>query len=137
MATATYQKEINSSTIPFVKYTSSLNHNLHYSLKLIEVSNDYIVNTDEHTQDPDITIHPINEIIANYHFDDEQNVNIPCSKEMVKELLKDHERIIYQLRKRVDYCSVKYQEVNSVDFVTTIIKEHQNIAGEFRKYLIK
>src|SRR6202008_4582880 len=34
----------------------------------------------------------------------------PSSKEMIKELLKDHETVIIQLRKDIDECTEKYKD---------------------------
>lgn len=59
----------------------------------------------------------------------------PKSKEMIDELLQDHEIIIIQLRKDVDACSQKYCDVGTTDYLTGLIEEHETIAWTLRRYL--
>jgi starvation-inducible DNA-binding protein len=59
----------------------------------------------------------------------------PQQTEMIKELLKDHETIIKQLRKYVDECDEKYEDKGSSDFLTDLMKEHETIAWTLRRYL--
>lgn len=117
-----------------IESASSLKFNLQYSLRLIEASIDYLVMTN--TGDEAIDIHHssanVDELVSLSSLNDESG-KYPCTKEMVKELLKDHERIILQLQKRVE-ISNRYQDYETVEFVSSIIEEHQNIAGKFRRY---
>src|ERR1035437_3336223 len=39
------------------------------------------------------------------------------SKDMIKELLKDHETVIIQLRKDIEDCSAKHKDDGTADFV--------------------
>ena len=59
----------------------------------------------------------------------------PSSKEMLLELLEDHETIIINLRKSIDLCSNKYNDVGSADHLTGFIVEHETIAWTLRRYL--
>jgi len=59
----------------------------------------------------------------------------PSSKEMIRELLGDHETVIVQLRKSVDDCSEKYNDAGSADFLTGLMEGHETIAWTLRRYL--
>jgi starvation-inducible DNA-binding protein len=58
----------------------------------------------------------------------------PGSKEMIRELLKDHETIIQSLRKYVDDCSEKYKDAGTADFLTGLMEQHETIAWVLRRY---
>ncbi len=60
--------------------------------------------------------------------------NYPISKEMIKELLEDHETVIISLRKNIDECSEKYKDVGSSDFLTGLMEKHETIAWTLRRY---
>jgi starvation-inducible DNA-binding protein len=59
----------------------------------------------------------------------------PSSKEMLLELLEDHETVIINLRNCIDQCSNKYNDVGSADYLTGLIGEHETIAWTLRRYL--
>jgi starvation-inducible DNA-binding protein len=59
----------------------------------------------------------------------------PSSKEMLLELLEDHESIIINLRKCIDQCSNKFNDVGTADYLTGLIEEHETIAWTLRRYL--
>lgn len=59
----------------------------------------------------------------------------PTSKEMIHELLEDHETVIVQLRKSVDHCSEKRHDAGTADFLTGLMEEHETIAWILRRYL--
>lgn len=59
----------------------------------------------------------------------------PGSKEMVRELLADHESIIVLLRKNIDECDKKYKDAGTADFLTGIMEKHETIAWTLRRYL--
>lgn len=59
----------------------------------------------------------------------------PSSKEMLLELLEDHETVIINLRKCIDLCSNKFNDVGSADYLTGLIGEHETIAWTLRRYL--
>ena len=59
----------------------------------------------------------------------------PSSKEMIKELLKDHETVIIELRKFVDDCAQKYKDAGTADLLTGLMEAHETIAWTLRRYL--
>jgi starvation-inducible DNA-binding protein len=59
----------------------------------------------------------------------------PAQKEMLKELLKDHEAVIIQIRKHIADCDEKYGDIGTSDLLTDLIKEHETIAWKLRRYL--
>lgn len=59
----------------------------------------------------------------------------PAQKEMMKELLNDHELIIIHLRKDIDECTEKNKDVGTTDFLTGIIEQHETTAWILRRYL--
>ncbi len=59
----------------------------------------------------------------------------PSSKEMIKELLINHETVIIELRKSIVKCSEKYNDAGSADFLTGLIEKHETIAWTLRRYL--
>lgn len=59
----------------------------------------------------------------------------PSSKEMITELLVDHETVIINLREYIDQCANKLNDVGSADFLTGLLEEHETIAWTLRRYL--
>ena len=59
----------------------------------------------------------------------------PGSKQMLTELLKDHETIIVQLRKNIDDCDEKFHDKGTADFLTGVMETHEAIAWTLRRYL--
>ena len=59
----------------------------------------------------------------------------PAQKEMIRELLKDHEAVIIQLRQYIDDCDEKYGDIGTSDFLTDLLNEHETIAWTLRRYL--
>lgn len=57
------------------------------------------------------------------------------SKEMIKELLRDHETVIIQLRKDIENCASKYKDAGTADFMTGLMEQHETIAWTLRRYL--
>ncbi len=58
----------------------------------------------------------------------------PSSKEMIAELLEDHENVVIQLRKFVDQCAEKYKDAGTADFLTALMLGHETIAWTLRRY---
>jgi starvation-inducible DNA-binding protein len=65
----------------------------------------------------------------------EQPGKYSSSKEMIKELLIDHETIITMLRKFIDDCSEKYKDAGTADLLTKLMEEHETSAWILRRYL--
>ncbi len=59
----------------------------------------------------------------------------PGTKEMLKELLTDHETVIVQLRKDIDTCAEKNKDAGTADFLTGMLEAHETIAWVLRRYL--
>ena len=57
------------------------------------------------------------------------------SKEMIRELLKDHEAVIVQLRKNIDKCTDESKDAGTADFLTGLMEQHETIAWILRRYL--
>ncbi len=58
-----------------------------------------------------------------------------ASKDLLMELLKDHETIIIMLRKNVDECADKIEDTGTADFFTGLMAQHETIAWTLRRYL--
>lgn len=56
----------------------------------------------------------------------------PKQKDMLTELLKDHETVIIQLRKNVDKKDI---DAGTIDFITGLMQQHETIAWILRRYL--
>ncbi len=58
----------------------------------------------------------------------------PSSKDMIKELLEDHETVIKALRKAVDECADNLNDAGTADFLTGLMTTHETIAWTLRRY---
>jgi starvation-inducible DNA-binding protein len=56
-------------------------------------------------------------------------------KDMIRELLKDHESTIIQLRKNIDECVEKNKDAGTADFLTGLMESHETTAWILRRYL--
>ena len=59
----------------------------------------------------------------------------PNQKDMLKELLADHEKVIILLRKNIDDSDKKMGDVGTADFLTGLMQEHETIAWTLRRYM--
>lgn len=59
----------------------------------------------------------------------------PAQKEMIKELLEDHESVIVQLRKDVDISADENKDAGTADFLTGLMAAHETMAWTLRRYL--
>jgi starvation-inducible DNA-binding protein len=59
----------------------------------------------------------------------------PGQKEMLKELLADHESIVIELRKDIDVSSEKTKDAGTIDFLTGLMEQHETTAWVLRRYL--
>jgi starvation-inducible DNA-binding protein len=65
----------------------------------------------------------------------EEAVNVyPNQKEMLKELLKDHETVIKELRKNIAECDDN-KDAGTADFLTGLIQQHETMAWVLRRFL--
>ncbi len=58
----------------------------------------------------------------------------PSSKEMISELLKDHETIIKSLRDDIDKCDEKLEDAGTADLLTGLMRKHETMAWTLRRY---
>ena len=58
----------------------------------------------------------------------------PTQQDMIKELLKDHESIIVQLRKNIDASEDEFGDKATADFITGLLMEHETMAWTLRRY---
>lgn len=59
----------------------------------------------------------------------------PNQKEMLAELLQDHETIIVALRKGIETSENENKDIGTADFLTRLLQEHETIAWKLRRYL--
>lgn len=59
----------------------------------------------------------------------------PSQKDMTKELLDDHEKVIVALRKDIEICGDENKDAGTTDFLTGILEEHETTAWVLRRYL--
>lgn len=64
--------------------------------------------------------------------EDEQPVN---AKQMLQNLLNDHETIIRILRNDITVSADQYKDAGTSDFFTGLLKQHEKIAWILRSYL--
>jgi starvation-inducible DNA-binding protein len=57
-----------------------------------------------------------------------------ASKDILVELLKDHETIIIILRKDIDEAGEKNKDAGTADFLTGLMEQHETIAWTLRRY---
>lgn len=57
------------------------------------------------------------------------------AKDMLKELLKDHEEIIVELRDGIEKCAEKNNDAGTADFLTGLMEHHETTAWILRRYL--
>lgn len=60
----------------------------------------------------------------------------PSQKDMLHELVKDHETIILALRKDIDDCADNYKDAGTADFLTGLMELHETISWTLRRYLM-
>ena len=59
----------------------------------------------------------------------------PAQKDMIAELLNDHQSVIIELRKDIDICTESNHDAGTTDFLTGIMQQHETIAWILRRYL--
>lgn len=57
------------------------------------------------------------------------------TKELITELLRDHETVIVKLREDIDLCDETYKDAGTTDFLTGLMLQHETIAWTLRRYL--
>ncbi|MCL6460659.1 MAG: DNA starvation/stationary phase protection protein [Flavobacterium micromati] len=59
----------------------------------------------------------------------------PEQKDMLKELIADHETMIIQMRKDVDSSEEDNKDTGTADFLTRLMLDHETMAWKLRRYL--
>jgi starvation-inducible DNA-binding protein len=65
----------------------------------------------------------------------EQPGKVPDAREMVENLLADHESVIRDLREDLETCHDKYHDAGTQDFLTGLMEQHEKIAWMLRACL--
>ena len=59
----------------------------------------------------------------------------PSQKDMIAQLLSDHEQIVTEIRKHVDSEEKEGLDAGTTDFITGLMEQHETIAWKLRRYL--
>jgi starvation-inducible DNA-binding protein len=59
----------------------------------------------------------------------------PKARDMVADLLADHESLIKTLRKDLEACQDKYGDAGTTDYLTGLMERHEKMAWMLRSYL--
>jgi starvation-inducible DNA-binding protein len=59
----------------------------------------------------------------------------PDAKDMIRELLEDHETVITALREDIIICDKESGDMGTTDFLTGLMGQHETIAWTLRRYL--
>jgi starvation-inducible DNA-binding protein len=79
------------------------------------------------------TIGTMKEFAAVTRINEDPN-KYPSQKEMMKELLSDHESVIVYLRKDIEACAEKNKDAGTADFLTGLMVQHETTAWVLRRY---
>jgi hypothetical protein len=108
-----------------------------YSLSMIKASLDHLINSSTDGKIPDLNATLA--VMKEFSSKDIQNISpdkYRCSNEMLKELIKDHERIINQLKTTMTSCYERYRDMSFRNLLNGIIEEHKTIAWTLKRYLV-
>lgn len=64
----------------------------------------------------------------------EQPKQYPEARHMISNLLGDHEAIIRNLRKDLETCASKYQDMGTSNFLTDLMEKHEKMAWMLRSF---
>lgn len=65
----------------------------------------------------------------------EQPGQISNAREMIGNLLQDHEAVIRSLRKDLEVCAEKYHDIGTNDFLTGLMEKHEKMAWMLRSFM--
>jgi starvation-inducible DNA-binding protein len=65
----------------------------------------------------------------------EQTDHYPDARDMIANLLADHEALIYQLRVDLETCTEQYYDAGTTDFLTGLMEQHEKMAWMLRAFL--
>ncbi|MDJ0600230.1 MAG: Dps family protein [Crocosphaera sp.] len=61
--------------------------------------------------------------------------DLPLATEMVARLAQDHEQIIRNLRQDIDRCSEEFHDEGTMDFLTGLMEQHEEMAWMLRSFI--
>ena len=59
----------------------------------------------------------------------------PPASKMISTLLADHEKVIRQLREDIGACEETYDDQGTMDFLTSLMEDHEKMAWMLRSHL--
>ena len=65
----------------------------------------------------------------------EQTGHNPDARDMIANLLADHEALICQLRLDLETCTEQYHDAGTTDFLTGLMEQHEKMAWMLRAFL--
>jgi starvation-inducible DNA-binding protein len=65
----------------------------------------------------------------------EEPGHVPSARDMLVNLLADHETVIQQLRVDVETCADTYHDMGTNDFLTGLMEQHEKMAWMLRAFL--
>ena len=65
----------------------------------------------------------------------EQPGDAPEARQMIENLLADHEQIIRDLRQDIDVCAEELNDQGTADFLTGLMEQHEKMAWMHRAFL--
>ena len=80
------------------------------------------------------TIGTMNEFSKLTSLNESPNV-YPSQKEMLQELLYDHETVIIELRKDITACAELHNDAGTADYLTGLMELHETMSWILRRYL--
>ena len=80
------------------------------------------------------TIGTMSEFLQHSRIKENPN-SYPGQKEMLSELLTDHETLVAELRKDIDECADTNHDAGSADMLTKVLQLHESNAWILRRYL--
>lgn len=117
--------------------TEAKNQVAQYSLSLIKASLDQLLTTNTDGKIADVNqLYNVMSEFNTFHPTQNKTEKYPCSNEMLKELIKDHERIILEFGKKLTLCYERYKDVSISNVLKGIIEEHRSIASTLKKFLV-
>jgi len=65
----------------------------------------------------------------------EQTGHYPDARDMIADLLADHEALICQLRLDLETCTEQYHDAGTTDFLTGLMEQHEKMGWMLRAFL--
>ena len=62
----------------------------------------------------------------------EDTSSITRAPQMISNLLKDHESIVFDLKKNLEKCEKTYHDAGTTDFLTVLMEKHEKMAWMLR-----